>query len=73
MPELPEPTTTRSNAQAALEALLLQLLRAGDVAEAAERVRAAAGDDVGLAAFGGERVGDLLHRRGHVGAGRHDA
>jgi hypothetical protein len=55
-----------------LEALLLQLLRAGDVAEAAERVRAAAGNDVGLAAFGGERVGHFLHRLAHVAAGRHD-
>ena len=53
--------------EAELEALLLQLLRAGDVAEAAERVRAAAGNDVGLAALGGERVGHLLHRLAHVG------
>ena len=72
VPELPEPTTTRSKREAVLEGLLLQLLGAGDVAEAAERVRAAAGNDVALAALGGERVGHLLHRRGHVGAGRHD-
>jgi hypothetical protein len=51
VPELPEPTTSRSKAEPHLEALLLQLLRAGDVAEAAERVRAAPGNDVGLAAF----------------------
>src|SRR4029453_17857051 len=58
--------------EAELEALLLQLLRADDVAEAAERVRAAAGNDVGLATFGGKRVGDLLHRLAHVAARGHD-
>jgi hypothetical protein len=35
VPELPEPTTTRSMLHAGLEQLLLQFLRAGHVAQAA--------------------------------------
>src|SRR5579883_3097803 len=55
-----------------VEPLLLHLLHAGDVAQAADRVRAAARDDVALAAERGELLGDFRHRGTHVGAARHD-
>ena len=58
---------------ALLEPLLLQLLHAGDVAEAADRVRAAARDrcSAGGPARDGVRLDPHLAR--HVGAGRDDA
>ena len=57
---------------ALLEELLLQLLRAGNIAQTAQGIGAAAGNDVGLAAHCSELVGDPLHRGRHVGAGGHD-
>ena len=54
-----------------VEPLLLHLLHAGDVAQAADRVRAAARDDVALAAVRGEFLGDLRHGGAHVRAARH--
>ena len=58
--------------RALLEELLLQFLRAGDIAQAAERVGAAAGNNVAFAARRRELIGHLLHCLGHVGAARHD-
>ena len=57
---------------ALLKKLLLQLLRAGHIAQPAQRVGATARHYVALAAFAGQRVSDLLHGLQHVGARRHD-
>ena len=58
---------------APLEPLLQQLLHAGDVAEAADRVGAAERDHVGAAAQRRHGVGLRLHLGRQVGAGRDDA
>ena len=62
-----------TKADALLEELLLQFLRARDIAQTSDGVRAAPRDDVGPPLFGAHTRGHGLHRLSHVGARRHHA
>ena len=54
-----------------VQPLLLHFLHAGDIAQAADRVRAATRDDVALAAERGDFLRNLRHGRAHVRTAGH--
>ena len=71
VPELPEPTTTASSASPMSNHCCCISCTQRDIAQPADRIRAAARNDVALATERGDFLGDPRHRGTHVRTAGH--